>query len=130
MHAREFSFNGEGRTSWAKKAEHPSALDYLLSALATDLLSGLVRESHRGGPAVREAELRLEAWLENPMIVAGIVNEAGSPRIKKIRGTLYLGTEGAESEVRAMWQRVFDSSPVHASLAPGVDVRINFKLIA
>ena len=130
MHARNFSFAGQGRTSWSDKAEHPSALDYLLAALAVDLLSGLARFSQRGGVEVHDAELRMEGWLENPLVVAGVVGEAGSPRVRKVRGSLYIGAEAPEAELRALWQRVIDSSPVYASLAPGVELRINLKLVS
>jgi len=127
LHARSVTLNGVGRASWDAAAEHPSALDYLLGALATDLLSGLGEESRRAGYVLDEAELRLEVFLENPLVVAGVIGEEGSPRIDSIRGSLYLSSSAGESELRAVWQRTRDKSPVLASLAPGITIDIELK---
>ncbi len=129
IHARNLSLEAEGRTSWADAAERPSALDYLLAALAADLLAGLGHESRRGGPEVHDAELRLQAWLEHPLAVAGVVGETGSPRLAAIHGSLYLGTGAPEAEARDLWGRVLRGAPVHASLSPGVQLDIELKLV-
>jgi hypothetical protein len=130
IHARNLSFDTQGRASWADTAEHPSALDCLLAALATDLLAGLWRESQRGGPAVHDAELRLQAWLESPLVVAGVVGETGSPRVRQIRGSLYLACDASDDDVGALWRRVLERAPVHTSLAFGVAVTIELKRVS
>ena len=129
LHARNLTLEGLGRASWAPAAEHPSALDYLLAALATDLVSGLDEESRRVGVALEDVELRLEAFLEHPLVVAGVVGEAGSPRVGAIRGSVYVGAASGEAELRALWQRVRERAPVLASLAPGVSIDITLKLV-
>ena len=128
LHARNVTLTGLGRASWDAEAEHPSALDYLLAALATDLVSGLDQESRRTGLALDEVELRLEAFLENPLVVAGVVGEAGSPRLASIRGTLYVRSGSGEDGIRAAWQRARESSPVLMTLEPVValDIALTF----
>lgn len=129
LHVRSLTLNGVGRASWDVAAEHPSALDYLLAAVATDLLSGLGEEVRRAGHPLDEAELRLEAFLENPLVVAGVIGEAGSPRVAAIRGSLYLSSPAPEAELRAVWQNTRDRAPVLATLAPGVTLDIELKLV-
>ncbi len=129
VHIRSLTLTGNGRASWDVAAEHPSATDYLLAALATDLLSGLADESRRASQALDDLELRLEAFLENPLVVAGVIGEEGSPRVAAIRGSLYVGSGASEAEVRALWQQTRTRSPVLASLAPDVSVDIELKLV-
>jgi len=129
LHVRGATLTGLGRTSWDAAAEHPSALDYLLAALATDLVSGFGEECRRAGAGIAEVELRLEAFLESPLVVAGVVGEEGSPRIGAIRGSLYVRTTGSDDAAHTAWQRSRERSPVLASLAPGVTIEIALKLI-
>jgi len=129
LHARNVTLTGLGRASWDAAAEHPSALDYLLAALATDLLSGFDLETRRAGGVLDEVELRLEAFLANPLVVAGVVGEEGGPRLASIRGSLYVRSGAGEDEVRAAWQRARDGAPVLSSLAPGVAVDIALTFV-
>ena len=129
LHARSLTLTGLGRASWAAAAEHPSALDYLLAALATDLVTGLGEESRRAGIVLDDVELRLEAFLEHPLVIAGVVGEAGSPRLGKIRGSLYVGVQVGEAALHALWQRACARAPVLASLAPGVAFELVLKLV-
>ena len=130
LHVRNFSLDAMGRTSWAETAEHPSALDYLLAALATDLLAGVAHESRRGGPVIHDAELRLQAWLEHPLVVAGVVGELGSARVREVRGSLYLSTDAVPAETDALWARVHARAPVLASLAPGVAIHVQIQVVS
>lgn len=124
LHARNVTLTGLGRASWDAAAEHPSALDYLLAALATDLVTGLDQESRRAGLVVDEVELRLEAFLANPLVVAGVVGEEGGPRLASIRGSLFMRSGSGEDQVRAAWQRARERAPVLATLAPAVAIDI------
>ena len=121
LHVRTVTLTGLGRASWNAAAGHPSALDYLLAALATDLVSGLAKEA-RG---LEDVELRLDAFLENPLVVAGVVGEEGSPRVARVEGSLYVRAQ-AEDDVRASWQRARESSPILSSVTFPVDIALKF----
>jgi hypothetical protein len=121
LYVTSATLKGLGRASWNAAAEHPSALDYLLAAVATDLVSGLFEEA---GRELQDVELRLEAFLENPLVVARVVGEEGSPRVARIRGSLYVH---ASEGIRDAWQRARQRSPVLASLAPETRIDIELK---
>lgn len=104
-------------------------MDFLLAALATDLLSGLEEESRRDGDVPADVELRLEAFLENPLVVAGVIGEEGSPRLTAIRGSLFLSGVRDEAGIRASWQHARERSPVLASLASDLTIDIALKLV-
>ena len=123
LHVRSATLRGLGRASWDAAAEHPSALDYLLAAVATDLVSGLFQEARD----LDDVELRLEAVLENPLVVARVVGEEGSPRVALLRGSLYVA---GGDDLRDAWQRALERSPVLASLAPQTKIDIELKEVA
>jgi OsmC-like protein len=127
LHVRSATLRGLGRASWNAAATHPSALDYLLAALATDLVSGIGEEARRAGQVLEDVELRLEAFLESPLVVAGVIGEEGSPRVASIRGALYVRSACSEDDVRSTWERARASSPVLASLAPTLTIDIELK---
>lgn len=127
-HARRWTLESRGRASWDARAAEPSALDQLLAAIATDVLAGLAHESRRGGPEVRDAELRLQAWLENPLVVAGVVGEAGSARVHAIRGRLFVSTAAPADDVADLWRRVRERAPVLASLDPALSFELELEV--
>jgi len=129
LHARNLTLTGLGRASWDTTVDHASAIDYLLAATATELVTAFGDEARRADIALDDVELRLEAFFENPLVVAGVIGEQGSPRIATIRGSLYVGTAAAESEVVAPWQRACARSFVLASLAPDVAIDITLKRV-
>lgn len=129
VHARAYALDARGRASWDANAERPAALDLLLAAVAADLLAGVAIESRRAGSPARRAELRLQAWLAHPLVVAGVVGEAGDASLREIGGTLYLSIDAAPSDAEAIWQRARATAPVLASLAPGIAVRVGLQLV-
>jgi hypothetical protein len=129
LHSGHHSFSAEGRTGLAAKAAHPSPLDYLLAALAADLVAGLMREARRTGSAFDAIELSLTGRLANPLVALGVVGEEGSARLARIRGSLYLSSEGPEARLLEMWDEVRRKAPVYATLAASsvVDITLKFE---
>jgi hypothetical protein len=127
LHARNQAWSAEGQTSYAPVALHPSALDYLLAALASDVILGLAREAVRAGAAIDALELNLAGHLENPLVPLGVVGENGSPRLERVTGSLYVRTDLDDHTLRGLWERALEKAPVFATLASGVTVDITLK---
>ncbi|HTR96801.1 MAG TPA: hypothetical protein VMH61_02770 [Candidatus Acidoferrales bacterium] len=124
--ARRASFPASDARGPASHAERPSALELLLGALAADLLGGLARECRRAGLGLRDAELRLRARLENPLVALGVVGEEGSPAVRSIEGALHAsGVDTAPLE--AAWATVMAHSPAYATLARATSIRIEVR---
>lgn len=126
---RNLRFDAEGQTSLPAEADHPSALDLLVAALATDLLAGLRRAAARAGLALHDAELSLAARLDNPLVALGVVGEDGSPGLAALRGALYVHTEASERTLETLWGQVLAHAPVYATLCRAAHVRIDLKPI-
>ncbi len=118
----------EGALPLDEKSAHPSALDLLVGALAADLLTAFDREAAKSGTPVHEAELRLTARLDNPLLALGVVGETGSAGLAGIDGMLAVSTDAPEVAVRALWERSLARSPVHVTLSRTTPIRIDLRL--
>ena len=126
---RNLTFDAEKQLGLDPAATHPSALDLLVGALAADLLGGLVREAARAGVTLHDAELRLEAHLDNPLVALGVVGETGSPALASVRGTLFAGAEADEAQIRALWDSACARAPVFATLSRSASIDITLRLV-
>jgi len=129
LHSRTHSFAAEGQTSYAPSPGHPSALDYLLAALAADLVAGLAREAARAGFLLEAVELSLAGRLENPLAPLGVVGESGSARLAEVSGSLYVSADAPEEALRERWEAALSRAPVYATLAASTNVDITLKLV-
>src|SRR5262245_28213007 len=101
--ARNLALHAEGQLSLDAKAETPSALDYLVSALAADVLGGLGREASRAGVVLDDAEISLAARLDNPLVALGVEGESGTPVLAEVTGTLYVSAEAGAEQLHSLW---------------------------
>jgi len=125
---RNLAFAAEGQTSLPAQASHPSALDLLVAALASDVLAGFRREAARAGVAIGDAELRVAATLDNPLVALGVVGERGSPALAGVRGTLYVSGDGDPDAFDPLLAQALARAPVFATLSRAADVRIALEL--
>jgi hypothetical protein len=126
---RNLSFEADRQIGLDPSGTHPAAFDLLVGALAADLLSGFGREAARAGTPLHEAELRLEAYLDNPLVALGVVGETGSPALVGIRGTLFAAADADHLALRALWIRACAQAPVFATLRACAPIDITFRLV-
>ena len=126
---RGLSFEAERQLGLDPEATAPAALDLLVGALAADLLAGLGREAARAGVALPDAELRLEARLDNPLVALGVVGETGSPALADVRGTLFVAADADEAVVHALWAEACARAPVYATLRRSASIHLTIRLV-
>jgi hypothetical protein len=126
---RNLTFNAEQQLGLDRSASHPASLDLLVGALASDLLTGLLREAARAGVPLHDAELRLEARLGNLLVALGVVGEAGSPALASVHGTLFVGGDTDEAGLDALWDRACARAPVFATLRHAASIHISIRLV-
>ena len=127
---RNLTLRAEGQSSLDLDARHPSSLDLMVSALATDLLAGLAREAVRRGVSLDDAELSLAARLDNPLVAIGVEGESGSPALAEVTGTLYLSADVDEPTLDGLWQRALARASVYSTLRQSTTIRIDLKLVS
>ena len=126
---RNLTLHAEGQMSLDSKASTPGAVDYLMSALAADLLGGIGREASRAGVAVEDAEMSLAGRLDNPLVALGVEGETGSPALCSVTGTLYVSADADAETLASLWSRALARAPVYSTLSRCASLRIELKLV-
>ena len=129
-HARNHTLELGRAASFHDRDDHPSAIEWLLSALGGDLIDGWTATASRAGLPRHDVELRLEATLDEPLAHLGVVGVGGSPAIAAITGTLYLGLPAPPETLAALWRATCERSPLHATLSRACAITIALAPIA
>jgi len=114
-YCRNFSFIVGQPASFEEHDEHPSALEYLLGALAGDLATGLATACARAGLQVDDVEITVRAKLHNVLAHLGL--EEGDPSLEVVKVKVFASTLDDEARVRAVWDQVLSRSPLAATLS-------------
>jgi uncharacterized OsmC-like protein/TusA-related sulfurtransferase len=122
---RNHSFTVGQPASFDTEDEAPSALEFLLAALAGCLAVGFQWRASRRGVEVRDLEVSLRAKSSN--ILAFLAVEEGNPGLAEIAGRVYVDAGGEDETLRALWDETVLRSPVAQSLLRGVPVRVDFR---
>ena len=99
VHSRNHTFLVGQPADFSPKVDAPSAIDYLLGALASDLTVGFKAQASRRNIEIDQLEVSLKAGLENVLFHLELEDE-GSPRIQEIKGTFYVSSPQSEEDLR------------------------------
>ena len=122
---RNHSFTVGQPASFDTEDEAPSAIEFLLSALAGCLAVGFQWRASRKGIDVRDLEVSLRAKSKNILAFLGV--EEGDPGLAEVLGRVYVDADGEDEALRALWDETVLRSPVAQSLLRGAPVRIDFR---
>ncbi len=124
VYFRNFSVDVGQPASFEEKDEHPSAVEYLLAALAGSLSTAFATECAKDGLEVDDIEIAVKGKLENVLAHLGI--EQGDPSIRSIELKCFASTLDDAKKVRAAWQRTVGRSPLAQTMIKAV--RLESKL--
>lgn len=124
-YCRNFSFTVGQPASFEEKDEHPSALEYLLGALAGDLATGLATACSQAGLQVDDVEITVRARLHDVLAHLGLAE--GDPALESVVIKVFASTLDDEILVRKVWDGVWRRSPVAMTLAKAarLDAQLN-----
>jgi uncharacterized OsmC-like protein len=127
VYFRNFSFEVGQPASFEEKDMHPSAVEYLLTALAGALTTGFATECAKDGLEVDDIEVSIKGKLSNVLAHLGI--EEGDPSFRSIELKCYVSTLDDEAKVRAAWQRTYDRSPLAQTLKKAVELEAKLLIV-
>lgn len=127
VYFRNFSFDVGQPASFEEKDEHPSAVEYLLTALAGALSTGLATECAKDGLEIDDIEISIKGKLDNVLAHLGI--EEGDPSFKSIELKCFASTLDDADKVRAAWKRTFDRSPLAQTLKKAVEIEAKLAIV-
>lgn len=127
VYCRNFSWSIGQPASFEEKDERPSAVEYLLGALAGDLGGGFATECARAGVELDDLELTARGRLVNVMAHLGL--EEGDPSLASIELKCFASTFDDETRVREAWDTVLGRSPLFATLRKSVEITTRLSIV-
>jgi len=127
VYCRNFSFSIGQPASFEEKDEHPSAVEYVLGALAGDLGTGFATAAAREGLELDDLELTARGRLENVMAHMGL--EDGDPSFSSIEVKCFASTFDDEDAVRRVWNDVVRRSPLAATLQKATEITFRLSIV-
>ena len=127
-YTRNQAFAVNGQASFKETDPHPSAVEYLLGALGSDLITGFAAHVARRGIVVDALEASISGRLNNPLVFLGVVGETGHPGFEAISGTLYVSTDADETTLQEVWQETLARSPLVNTLQRCVALSLEFQI--
>lgn len=129
VHARSHSFTVGRPVEFDADAGTVSAVEYLLGALAADVLHGFRTEAKRRRIRLDAAEATVEGRLDNPLTHLRVVGETGHPGLSSASVKVYASSLDPEDELRAAWTDSLERSPLVRTLRPTVDLRLDLRIV-
>lgn len=99
----------------------PSAIEFLLSAVAGALCTGLQWRLSRGGTEVHNLEVVAKAKSQNSLVFLG-VEDTGSPALDTVDVTIYVAADVDEDQLEQVFAETLRRCPVVQSLLQTVAV--------
>ena len=128
VHSRNHTFLVGQPADFSPKVDAPSAIDYLLGALASDLTVGFKAQASRRNIEIDQLEVSLKAGLENVLFHLELEDE-GSPRIQEMKGTFYVSSPQSEEDLEKLWENTLERSPIYQTLKQTIKIDIQFSIV-
>lgn len=127
VYFRNFSIDVGQPASFEERDEHPSAVEYLLGALAGSLTTGFATECSRESLEVDDIEVSIRGKLHNVLSHLGI--EEGDPSFESIELKCFASTFDPEDKVREAWDRTLTRSPIAATLMKATEFKAKLAIV-
>ncbi|AZU63713.1 sulfurtransferase TusA family protein [Neobacillus mesonae] len=128
IHSRNHSFIAGQPADFSPRVNAPSAIDYLLGALASCLTVGFKAQASRKNIEIDHLELSLKGGLENVLYHLELEQE-GSARMKQIAGKFYVSSSEDEVVLEELWRNTLDRSPIYQTLIRAVPIDIKLAIV-
>ncbi len=127
VYCRNFSIDLGQPASFEESDKHPSAVEYLLAALAGDLTTGFATECSKSGIEADDIEMTISGRLIN--ILAHLGLEEGDPSFESIEIKCFVSCLEDEEKIRAAWRRTQERSPLFTTLKKAANIRIKLAIL-
>jgi uncharacterized OsmC-like protein/TusA-related sulfurtransferase len=128
VHSRNHTFVVGKPADFSSKVAAPSAIDYLLGALASDLTVGFKALASRRNIEIDQLEVSLKAGLDNVLFHLEM-EDVGSPKVKEITGTFYVSSPQSDDDLEKLWKITLERSPIYQTLKQSININIQFMIV-
>ncbi len=127
VYARNFSFDVGQPASFEEKDRYPSAVEYLLGAVAGSLTTAFASDCARAGLEVDDIEISIGGRLHNILAHLGV--EEGDPSFQSIEVKCFVSTFEDEERVRQTWTETIRRAPLVATLQKAINLDIRLAIV-
>ncbi|MEJ2110572.1 MAG: OsmC family protein [Acidobacteriota bacterium] len=127
VYCRNFSIDVGQPASFEESDKYPSAVEYLLAALAGDLTAGFATECAKSNIEVDDIEMTISGRLKNVLAHLGL--EEGDPSFESIEMKCFVSSFEDEERIREAWSRIVRRSPLLVTLQKAMDVTIKLAIL-
>ncbi|MCF8378441.1 MAG: OsmC family protein [Bacteroidales bacterium] len=127
VYCRNFSFDVGQAASFEEKDKHPSALEYLVGALAASLSTSFSTESAKAGLDIDDVEISIRCQLDN--ILAHLGLEEGYPGISSVNIKCFITSMDDAEKIRAVWSDTLKRSPLYATLEKCTSITTKMNIV-
>ncbi len=129
VYARNHAWETGQPASFDVQDAAPSAVEYLLGALAACLAMGFQIHASRRGIQLDDLEVQLNGQIDNIFVFLGLETQ-GHSGFREIGGTVYVRAEASQDTLQEIWQHTVGASPVMNSLVQTVSVDVALRAVA
>lgn len=123
---RNHSFAVGQPASFDTEDPAPSAVEYLLGALAGALAVGFQWRASRERTEVRNLEVSLSARSANILVFLGI-EPPGDPGLSRVEGTLYVDADAEDEALDALFRETLERCPIARTLSKSALLDIHWR---
>lgn len=126
VYARNHRWEVGQPASFDVRDDAPSAIEYLLGALAAALTAGFRLRASREGVEILDLEISLNAGLKNVFAFLTGDTSRGHSGISDVAGSLYVRSAAPADVIRRLWSETLAASPIVNTLThpPRIDIEI------
>jgi len=127
VYCRNFSIIVGQPASFEESDKHPSAVEYMIAALAGDLTAGFATECAKSNIEVDDIEMTISGRLKNVLAHLGL--EEGDPSFESIELKCFVSSFEDEEGIREAWSRTIRRSPLLATLQKAMDITMKLAIL-
>lgn len=127
VYCRNFSIHVGQPASFEESDKHPSAVEYLIAALAGDLTAGFATECAKSNIEVDDIEMTISGRLKNILAHMGL--EEGDPSFESIEMKCFVSSFEDETKVREAWSRTIRRSPLLVTLQKAMNITMKLAIL-
>jgi uncharacterized OsmC-like protein/TusA-related sulfurtransferase len=126
VYCRNFRFETGQPASFEERDAHPSAIEYLLGAVAGAISSGFATACLSAGLEVDDIEVTVKGRLHNVLAHLGL--EEGDPSLAKIEVTTFGSSFDEPDTVKKVWEDTCKRCPILTTLEKCCEVKLRLAL--
>lgn len=129
VYARQHAFRVGAPIHFDVEYGEITALEYVLGALAADVVGSFRALAHKRRLDVDQVEALVHGDLQNPLMYLGVVGEQGDPGIERLALKCYVSSLDDEEDVKRVWEEALARSPLARTFTEAGTLEISMQVI-